>query len=216
MLRNTVIEEKRSNQRFVQSRLEIKDWMGRPPPVNEVRPAQCPCCGRASRAARLTLHGHGVRERQLRGPADPGEHPTERSILLRRYLCRSCNAVIVVGPSDLEPGWLFSRPAIAWALWLFGVAKLSAREVRRRVSPWATVGATAVTGWATLRRWARAVRDRALFAVVRLCPAGWSLRQVAMRAATTIAALALPADRALPQDHQVWRGALSAERAITM
>ena len=162
------------------------------------------------------LHGHGVRERQVRGPAGPDEPSTERLILLRRYLCLACGAVVVVGPSDLVPGWLFSGPAIAWALWLFGVAKRSAAEVRRRVSPWATVGATAAAGWATLRRWARAVRDRALFAVVRRCPAEWSLRQVAARAATTIAALALPADRTLPHDHQVWRGALHLGRAIAM
>lgn len=162
------------------------------------------------------LHGHGVRERQVRGPAAPGERPLERLVLLRRYLCLACGAVIVVGPRGLEPGWLFSGPAIAWALWLFGVAKLTAAEVRRQVSPWATVGATAAAGWATLRRWARAVRDRTLFAIVRRCPAEWSLRQVAARAASTVAALAPPADRALPQDHQVWRGALSLGRAIAM
>ncbi len=162
------------------------------------------------------LHGHGVRGRQVRGPVGPDQRPVEASVLLRRYRCLGCGAVIVVGPSDLVPGWLFSGPAIAWALWLFGVTKQSAAKVRSQVSPWAQVGATAAAGWATLRRWARAVRDRRLFALVRRCPREWSPRQVAARAAMTLAALAAPADRALPQGHQVWHGALSVGRAIAM
>ena len=162
------------------------------------------------------LHGHGLRERQVRGPAGPGQQPIERSVLLRRYLCLGCGAVIVVGPRELVPGWLFSGPAIAWALWLFGVAKQSAAKVRSQVSPWAQVGATAAAGWATLVRWARAVRDRQLFALVRRCPVEWRPRQVAARAATTVAALAAPGDRTLPQGHQVWRGALNVGRAIAM
>jgi hypothetical protein len=162
------------------------------------------------------LHGHGRRERQVRGPTGPGERPVERSVLVRRYRCLGCGAVIVVGPSDMVPRWLFSGPAIAWALWLFGVAKQSAARVRSQVSPWSTVGAAAAAGWATLRRWARAVRDRRLFALVRRCPPEWSARQVAARAATTLCALAAPADRGLPHDHQVWHGALSVGRAIAM
>jgi hypothetical protein len=212
------VNEERSNQRFVHSPLEIKDWIARPPTADEARPGSCPCCDTASRpeGAGLMLHGHGVRERQVRGPPDPGEHPVERSILLRRYRCLACGAVIVVGPSGLLRGWLYSGPAIAWALWLFGVAKRAAATVRRQVSPWATVGATAAATWATLRRWARAVRERKLFSIVRRCPAEWSPRQVAARAATTVAALAPPADRVLPADHQVWRGAVTLGRAIAM
>jgi hypothetical protein len=137
-------------------------------------------------------------------------------VRLRRYRCLACGAVVSVGPSELVPRWLFSAPAIGWALWLFGVAKQSAAKVRSQVSPWSTVGATAAAGWVTLRRWASAVRDRRLFALVRRCPAKWSARKVAERAATTLAALAAPADRALPQSHQVWNGALRAGRAIAM
>jgi len=136
--------------------------------------------------------------------------------LVRRYRCLGCGAVIVVGPSGLVPGWLFSGPAIAWAFWLFGIARHSAAEVRRRVSPWSTVGATAAAGWTTLRRWARAVREGRLLAPVRRCPDTWSLRQVAGRAASTVAAFAAPADRGLLEDHQVWRGAVHLGRAIAM
>jgi len=198
--------------------MEIKEWMARCPSVEAARPGRCPCCGAASRpeGAALALHGHGLRERQVRGPGGPGKPPEEQTVLLRRYLCRQCGAVIVVGPLGLLPGWIYSGPAIAWALWLFGVAKHSAAKVRSQVSPWAQVGATAAAGWTTLRRWARAVRARRLFPPVRPCPAEWSPRQVAARAATTAAALALPSDRELPQGHQAWNGALNLGRAIAM
>lgn len=162
------------------------------------------------------LHGHGLRERQVRGPTGPGEPPREQTVLLRRYLCLQCGAVIVVGPLGLVSGWIYSGPAIAWALWLFGVAKQAAAKVRSQVSPWSMVGATAAAGWASLRRWAQAVRDHRLLALVRCCPLEWSPRQVAARAATTVVALALPSDRGLPQDHQAWRGALNLGRAIAM
>jgi hypothetical protein len=124
--------------------------------------------------------------------------------------------VISVGPRGLLAGWLFSAAAMAWALWLFGVARQSAAEVRRRVSPWSTVGATAAAGWVTLRRWARAVRRGRLFGQVRRCPASWTLRQVAARAGSTLIALAAPADRELEAEDQVWRGALNLGRAIAM
>jgi hypothetical protein len=146
----------------------------------------------------------------------PGALPETAEVVLRRYRCLSCGAVIVVGPQGLLRGWLYSAPAIAWALWLYGVARRTAAQVRRQVSAWPTVGATAAAGWAALRRWARAVRRRVLFAAVRPCPASFSLREVAARAATTAAACAPPADRERPQAHQAWRGALQLGRAIAM
>jgi hypothetical protein len=124
---------------------------------------------------------------------------------MRRYLCRGCGAVVIVGPREVTARRHYSASAIGWALALFGVARLAAREVRRRVSPWAVVGAAAAAGWQTLRRWARAVRDRALFPRVRASPASFSLRQVAARAATTLAACAPPGIE--PFDAQVFAGA---------
>jgi transposase len=59
------------------------------------------------------------------------------------------------------------------------------------VSPLRIVGPTAAAGWASLRRWCRAVRARRLFQAVRALPAEAALRQVAARAATTLAAFAL-------------------------
>jgi transposase len=138
----------------------------------------------------LGLHGHGLRERHQWGPVVPGSTAALSAILLRRYLCRSCGAVVVVGPRGLVRRRLYSGGAIALALALYGGVGLSPREVRRGVSPLRIVGPTAAAGWASLRRWCRAVRAGRLFPAVRALPAGASVRQVAARAATTLAAYA--------------------------
>jgi len=79
---------------------------------------------------------------------------------------------------------------MALAFALYGVEGLSPAAVRGRVSPLRIVGTTAAAGWASLRRWSLAVRAGRLFPVVRALPAGATLRQVAARAATTLAACA--------------------------
>jgi len=83
---------------------------------------------------------------------------------------------------------LFSACAIALALALFGLSKLPLHAVRERVSPWATVGATAASTWRTVPRWTVAIRDGRLFRAVRRAPRDWTPRQIAARAATTLAA----------------------------
>jgi hypothetical protein len=95
-----------------------------------------------------------------------------------------------VAPRETLTHRLFSAPAIALALALFGLAGQSLPEVRKRVSPWSTVGATAASTWNTVPRWTRAVREGRLFEVVRRPPESWSPRQVAERTATTLAAQA--------------------------
>jgi hypothetical protein len=84
---------------------------------------------------------------------------------------------------------LFSAPAIALALALFGVSELALTEVRARISPWATVGATSAASWVSVRRWVAAVVAGKLFDV-RPAPADWTAWLVAARAATTLAARA--------------------------
>jgi hypothetical protein len=111
------------------------------------------------------------------------------AILARRYQCQPCGAIVMVVPRGLVRRRLYSASAVALALALYGVARLSPRDVRRRVSPHRVVGATAAAGWASLRRWCRAVRAGELF-VVRALPAGATLREIAARAATTLAAYA--------------------------
>jgi len=182
----------RNDHRFVHAELDVKRWLVRPPAVDEVRPGRCPCCGVPSRPAGglLGLHGHGLRERHQWGPADLGGAPGLIGVLLRRSLCRACGAVVAVGPRGIAPGRLYGAGAIALALALWGCSGQPAAAVRRQVSPFTIVGATAAAGWASLRRWSRAVGAGRLFPVVRALPVEARLRQVAARAATTLAACA--------------------------
>jgi hypothetical protein len=86
----------------------------------------------------------------------------------------------------------YSGPAIVQALCLFGLSHLSPAEVRRRTSVDKIIGAAASTGWVTLLHWCDAVRDRRLFPEVRTCPASFTRRQVAERAASAIGGRAPP------------------------
>ena len=180
----------RSKIRIVQAALDVKRWVQRPPTVEEVRPGQCPACESPSQPAGglLGLHGHGLRERHQWGPVEAGGGAELIGILARRYRCQLCSAVVVVVPRGLLRRRLYSAGAIALALALWSVAELGPAEVRARVSPLRIVGATAAAGWASLRRWSRAVRAGGLFPVVRALPEEATLRQVAARAATTLAA----------------------------
>jgi hypothetical protein len=144
------------------------------------------------------LHGHGLRVRDQWGPPDATAPPVVGEVRCRRYLCQRCGAVVQVVPRGILRHRLYSAGAVALALALWGVEGLAPAGVRRRVSPWRKVGATAAASWASLRRWARAVRAAALFALVRATPAGARLREVAARAATTLAALAPSSLDALP------------------
>ena len=133
-----------------------------------MRPARCPRCGVASRQPghNLQLHGHGRRERQQRGPAHPGATPEVTGVSLRHYQCQVCKAICVVGPADIAPRYLYTATAIAWAIALFGVAKLSVCQVRHRVAIWQRIGATAYGRWPTLKRWLRDIKQGRLFAHV--------------------------------------------------
>ena len=178
---------------IIRSSISVKRWLEALPSVEALRPAVCPGCGGAGRptGCGLGIRGHGRRDRQQLGPPAPGERPTLAVILVRRYLCR-CGTSMTVTPQETRPHRLYTASAIGWALALFGVARLSASAVRARTSPWKILGKTAADGWATLRRWVAAVRERRLFPCVRACPADFTARQVAERAATTLAAHAPP------------------------
>jgi hypothetical protein len=155
------------------------------------------------------LHGHGQRERQLRGPLAPGEAPALCGLFLRRYRCTICKALCTVGPRELLTQRLYSVSAIGWGLALFGVLGLAAAAVRQRVSPWAIWG-TSARRWPTLLRWVKAIRARRLWRCVRPTPPGWTARQVAERAATTLAAMALPSPEPPSIDVQAFHGAARA------
>lgn len=202
----------RSKQTIVRSAIDVKTWLARVPSVEEVRPGQCPRCAAASRPVGrgLQIWGHGLRDRQRRGPLEPLGDPVEVTLRVRRYLCRPCRAVIVVVPLGVVAGRLFAAAAIGLALTLFGVDGLPLSKVRQRVSPWRRVGASAHGSWLAVRRWVRAIREGRLFASVRHSPARFTARQVAERAAMTLGALAPPslADEAIVQ--RVFAGAALA------
>ena len=134
------IEDTRSNRRFVASALGIKSWMARTPTCAEARPASCPCCGSAARpvGGRLVVVGHGLVERQVRGPVEAAGTPESLLVRVRRYRCRACKAVLEVGPRGLVRGRWYGAGAIAVALAAYARGETSV-SVRRLVSPDATL-----------------------------------------------------------------------------
>jgi len=147
----------RSPSHIVHHALDVKTWLAAPPTVDTARPATCPC-GAPSRptGGLLGLHGHGLRERQLRGPTCAEGTPTTVTILCRRYQCRHCAAVLTVVPRGVAPFKHYGFAAIALALALWLVCGEPVREVRRRVCAW-QVTRESTSSWPTLRRWARAM-----------------------------------------------------------
>lgn len=206
------MKKARSNRTIVRSAIDVKSWRERTPSVDEVRPGQCPKCKAASRPVGrgLQIWGHGLCDRQQRGPLEPLGDPVEITIRVRRYVCRLCRAVIVVVPLGVIAGRLFCAAAIGLAVALFGGAKLPMGEVRRRVSPWQHVGTSAEGSWLSLRRWVHAIRAGRLFASVRASPSGCMAREIAARAAQTLAALAPPSLASVAIEHRVFAGAVRA------
>jgi hypothetical protein len=182
-------ETTRSNQQVISSRLDVKGWNETNPTADDVRPGRCPRCGAASRPAGggIVLHGHGIRERQCWGPPRPDAKPELRETYVRRYKCRRCCGTATVAPRETLRKRLYSAAAIGLALALFGLVGLSLAQVRRRVSPFESVGATSAATWRTVPRWTQAVREGRLFDV-RKPPDAWTPRRVAERAAATLAA----------------------------
>jgi len=194
--------------------MDLKSWQERLPAVSEVRPGRCPGCHAASQpvGGALQLHGHGTRPRQLWGPPVAGGPPVMVEVMGRRYRCLACGAVTVVVPRSVLAGRRYSASAIAYALALWGLALATAATVRRRVNPARLVGDAAAGTWASLRRWARAVRERRLFPTVPLPAADATWREVAAAAAAGLAGLAGPASRAWPIDERAFAGGARAVR----
>jgi hypothetical protein len=126
------------------------------------------------------------------GPQEPAGKPEALTVACRRFRCVACNAVVLVVPRAMLKRRWYSACAIALALALYGIDRVAPTEVRRRTSPFGNLGFTAAAGWATIGRWADAVRARRLFPRVRQCPERFTRRQVAERAATTLGSRAPP------------------------
>jgi hypothetical protein len=140
--------------------------MAQMPTCAEARPAACPCCGAAARpiGGRLVIVGHGVVERQLRGPLAAAAEAESIVVQVRRYRCRACKAILTVGPRGRIRGRWYGAGAIALAFDGYARGETSV-SVRRRVSPSSAVGVSARVRWVTLVRWIDAARGGRLFAI---------------------------------------------------
>jgi hypothetical protein len=202
----------RSHGSLIQSAINLKSWIERMPTVAEVRPAACLGCKAASCpvGGRIQIQGHGLRERQVRGPPGPGEAAVVFVIAGRRYRCVPCGALFLVVPREVMPRRQYSAAAIGLALALWGLVRATALAVRLRVNPAKVLGFDAMTGWVTLRRWTKAVKERRLFASVPAAGPSAMLRDVAALAATALAASADSTTRHLPLEHRAFFGAAHA------
>lgn len=189
---------------MIRSAIAVNQWQQQLPSVDEARPARCPVCGAAARPAGdlLGLHGHGLRDRQLRGPPAVGGLPITLVIVARRYRCRHCTVVLIVVPRETLPRRHYAASAIALALVLYGTCGQSHAQVRAAVSSDVVVGVGAEWRWATLSRWVDAVADRRFFIELPSLPQGIGRRAVAERAAMAIGAHAPPS---LPEGAPVLR-----------
>lgn len=124
--------------------------------MDAVRPTRCARCAIPGRSAagRCGLHGHGLRSRQLLGPAFVGGVPVLREVTVRRYQCQECHLVMTVTTEALLPRKHYGAGTIGLALWLWSVTRQSAAKVRQALSPRTRIGAAAVRGWASVKRWA--------------------------------------------------------------
>jgi hypothetical protein len=62
-------------QTIVHGKIGVKLWLLAIPSVDVLRPGICPVCGQAGcpTGGDLGIVGHGLRERQFRGPPEPGQ-----------------------------------------------------------------------------------------------------------------------------------------------
>jgi hypothetical protein len=197
------VERRQSGEGIVYSTIGVKKWAEQLPSPAQTRPGCCSRCGAASQplGAALGLQGHGVRWRQVRGPARADGEPETVTVAVRRYRCQSCGGITTVLPGGLCARRHYSASAIGLAFSLFGMMGLSIGETRERVCTW-RVGFE-LSRWTTLRSWVAAVGAGQLLPRIvawRSWPSGFSLRRQAERAAACLCALApgagSPAERA--------------------
>ena len=167
--------------------LGIKSWREQLPTCAQARPGTCPCCKAAAQpiGAAVVVVGHGLVERQVLGPQTAGGHAEVVVIKLRRYRCRACGAILVVGPRGLVAHRLYGAGAMALAFAAYGHGATSA-VVRAQTSPSQKVGGSATERWVTLARWLDLARRGELFAVTGL--GGLDRRSVARQVALVLAA----------------------------
>lgn len=128
-------------------------WKTQEISIDAARPGRCAGCGVGCRRdGLLLLYGHGKVHRCVLGPLMPGEKPEEITLVLRRYRCQECGAVMTVGPRGLVRGRLYAGTSIAYALALS--LRMTQLEVRAKVSSWKYASTASL--WRSLRRWCEA------------------------------------------------------------
>ena len=158
----------------------------------------------------LVVVGHGLRERQVLGPAAPGAAPQLILLRLRRYRCIACRAIITVAPRGVLRRRLYAASAIAWALARVGLQGAATAHVRAEISPAKVIGIAAAQRWISVPRWIEASREGRLFPQFGRHGASCQRRQVAERTAMQLMALAPPSAQAEPRAHAAWRGGVLA------
>jgi hypothetical protein len=103
----------------------------------------------------LVLHGHGLRARTVI-VRDLGRSVIAE-IEARRYVCRACDAVVLVVPADVARRCLYTLSLIAAALAHWSYGGMPAGAVRSAFSAFSIVG-HAVKGWPSLVRWSYMVQ----------------------------------------------------------
>lgn len=157
----------------------------------------------------LAIHGHGRRERLQLGPLAPQGKGEITVILVRRYLCQACGAVITVVPRGVIHRRLYAAAAISLALGLWGLLGLSSPAVRTQVSPNSVFGDAARHHWVTLRRWAVAGAGGRLFPRLSVI-ADEHHRVTARRLATALIGFGRPGDRHLTTEGLLYVGGAHA------
>lgn len=155
---------------------------------------RCPSCRApgVELGGRINLHGHGVRARCLAGPPVLGAEPGTIDILLRRYKCQRCGAVLTVGPRGILRGYVYSAMALGLALLLWGVLHEQEVKVQRALGVHRIRGASRPERWQALRRWTKAAAKGQLWRTIQVSLRG-QVRELAERVARILCARAGPA-----------------------
>lgn len=131
----------------------VLGWIGsrlykKPPSVEAMRPVACPLCQAPAREFedKLTLIGHGLYRRQVRGFL----RALWREIVGRRFLCKACGHTCIVLPAWVCPRRWYTAPSIVEALWRHYVLGQPARVIAERFA-WAP----GPSSWPSLRRWGK-------------------------------------------------------------
>lgn len=145
----------RSIRNLFQHALDVNLWLRNTPDVEQARPSHCRKCGVSAKArgGKLRLHGHGLRSRTLWGRPDVGSSPVCWEVVLRRYRCTQCEAVVAVGPRGIGAHLRYALGTIAMALFWWGIQHQPSPAVRTRCSPWPIVGLADQARWRSLPRW---------------------------------------------------------------